>query len=146
MLTMEQQGDLVRQLSEWADTPRRDCLRALQHCLWDLERAKAYLREPQPRPAEMQSELLELMVKAGRRCAHDLAHAASLIGMQEPPRELVDELNRRAEEWRAVFYPDGGPKNYRARLHDKIEQLQDRVDELEKLCVEHGIDTGKDVF
>ncbi len=97
-------------------------------------------------PPQAQRELLELMVKAGRRCAHDLAHAVSLIGMREPPRELAVEFHRRAQQWREVFYPDDGPKNYRARLHAEIERLQDRVDELEKLCAEHGIDTGKDVF
>ncbi|MFK4705933.1 hypothetical protein ABIC83_002772 [Roseateles asaccharophilus] len=81
-------------------------------------------------------ETLELTVKAGRRCAHDLDHAADEIRDAEQ-REF---FRQRARMWLAIFYPDKGPKNYRAELHLTISRLEGQVARLRSLCDEHGID------
>ena len=82
------------------------------------------------------TELLELIVKAGRRCAHDLTHAVDSI----PDPVLRTAMRNRAEMWHAIFYPDNGPKDYRSQLHRDISRLEGQVARLKRLCEEHGID------
>ena len=69
---------------------------------------------------ESQRELLELMIKVGRRCAHDLAHAADDI--KDPKWHKI--YRERSDAYLAIFYPDSGPKNYRAKLHEEIDKLE----------------------
>lgn len=97
-------------------------------------------------PAQMQAALLELVIRSARRCAHDLDHAASLLFMSQPPRELAEALHSRAQHWRQVFYPLNGPKDYRDRLNAEIDGLTARIKQLEALCDQHGIDCDKDIF
>ncbi len=91
-------------------------------------------------PQDAQSELLELITKAARRCAYDLRHAANTIRNNDDACKMYDD---RAEMWLSVFNPDNGPKNYRAGLHDEIWNLESRVAELEKLCEKNGIHYDK---
>lgn len=91
------------------------------------------------------AEINRLLVKAGRRCAYDLAHAASSIRTDEP---FVGSLTAgqfyhdRSKMWEDVFNPADDGKNYRDRLHMEIWNLEMKVERLEKLCKEHGIETS----
>lgn len=82
-----------------------------------------------PTPERIQHEQIELIVKAGRRCAHDLMHAASYIAAEEEQGLFHDQ----AHYWLTVFYPGGDGKDYRTRLHHEIERLHG-------LCLKNGID------
>jgi hypothetical protein len=75
-----------------------------------------------PTPERIERELFELTVKAGRRCAHDFEHCSEDIG-RVSPYMTSSEWNARAREWLRIFYPGGGPKDYRARLHYEIDRL-----------------------
>lgn len=95
-------------------------------------------------PEKFCQEQLELITKAGRRCAYDLLHAASCI-RNEREAKIFHE---RAYMWLNVFNPGDDGKNYRHRLHREIEILEDHVAELQQLCAKHGIDhtkTGPDI-
>lgn len=102
-----------------------------------IDKALFWLRAAlAPQPIEGQAELLRLMVKAGRRCAHDLAHAADDVS----DRESAAMWRERARMWIGLFYPDGGPKDYRDELHRDIARARAEAQRLRALCIEHGID------
>lgn len=90
------------------------------------------------------AEINHLPIKAGRRCSYDLAHAASTIGFDKP---FIGGLNasqfyhERAQMWEGAFNPGDDGKNYRDRLHMEIWNLEMKVERLEQLCKEHGIET-----
>ena len=87
-----------------------------------------------PVPERVNREQLELVVKAGRRCAHDLAHAASDVVYSPYPKDERSKFwAERARHWEEVFYPGDDGKNYRSRLHREIARL-------EQLCRDNGID------
>lgn len=89
-------------------------------------------------PEQANSELLELVIKAGRRCAYDLQHASDDI-----PGNQGGILRDRADMWLRIFDPAHGPKDYRSRLHTTITELEMRVQGLLELCHKVGIDCGK---
>jgi hypothetical protein len=72
----------------------------------------------------IKTELLELMIKAGRRVMHDFEHAVNEIPKNNPFREDFLESVR---GWHTVFYPDRGPKNYRSELHHTIIRLENTM-------------------
>lgn len=78
---------------------------------------------------------VELIYKAARRCAHDLAHAASYIQQKEEQQEF----HARAQMWLQTFYLDGSGKNYRHRLHTEINELSAYADRLEARLEENGL-------
>lgn len=80
-------------------------------------------------------EQVELITKAARRCAHDLAHAASYI----EDAEVSKDISARAQMWRSTFYPAGDTKNYRHQLHHQIDERDRYIDKLEAMLVEAGI-------
>lgn len=80
-------------------------------------------------------QTLELIVKAGRRCAYDLAHAAD----QLPDKRSRELYEQRARMWQDIFNPAHGPKDYRHDLHREIAKLESEVYRLKSLCTEHGI-------
>lgn len=80
-------------------------------------------------------EQVELITKAGRRCAHDLLHAASFIYL-EPEHT---EFRERAHMWLECFYPGRDGKNYRQRLHQQIAERDTYIEKLEALLAEAGI-------
>lgn len=82
-------------------------------------------------------EMLTLLILAGRRVTHDLGHAISDL---RPDSFLTDRLHAKHEHWMKVFYPDDGSKNYRSRLHYELNDAYARIEQLEKLCREKGID------
>ena len=83
---------------------------------------------------EYHKELLELMVKAGRRCAYDLRHAADHIS----DKELAEIFSDSADYWLTIFNPAQGPKDYRTRMHHEIYTLEMLVNRLSNLALEHG--------
>ncbi len=85
-------------------------------------------------------EQLELTTKAARRCAHDLQHCASDVWHCLDRNKQCEFWHERAQFWQSVFYPDRGPKNYRAKLHTEIDDLYCQLERLRKLLAEHGID------
>lgn len=98
-----------------------------------------------PTPERVDRELYELLLKAARRCNHDLAHAADDIMMSVRDRKEAAEMwNERANMWHGIFYPDNGPKDYRSSMHREIWQLESTVKRLYAVLDEHGIADPKD--
>ncbi|MDS1141764.1 hypothetical protein RE432_15085 [Pusillimonas sp. SM2304] len=89
-------------------------------------------------PEGAQRELMELIVKAGRRCAYDLAHAADWL--PDPGSQAT--YRARAKMWINIFDPANGPKDYRHRLHQEIFMLERRIERLKALCIKHGVDAN----
>ena len=99
-------------------------------------------------------ELLEqytLVLKAARRSAYDLRHAAINLHMadsfdKEELREYALRYEERAEHWLDIFAPDGG-KDYRHNLHQEIWKAENKVTKLIQLCKDNGVEVpyGYDV-
>lgn len=90
-------------------------------------------------------EQLSLIVKAARRCAYDLRHAADMIPFEDTFSKVFRD---RADHWLTVFNPADDGKNYRHRLHYDILDLESEVERLKKLCEAHGIshiDVNRDI-
>lgn len=84
---------------------------------------------------EDQAELLEIIVKAARRCAYDLEHAADQI----IDRKQSDMYHERAKMWQVIFNPANGPKDYRNSLHKEIWVKDMHIRKLKELCKKHNI-------
>ena len=69
-------------------------------------------------PQEIQAELMELTLKAGRRLMHDFAHL-----LNEVDADTSKIYRERLKVWKSIFYADNGNKNYRAELHHDISHL-----------------------
>jgi hypothetical protein len=80
-----------------------------------------------------------LLIKAARRCAHDLAHAADCIDRNGNWAEFNKIFRKNAEMWLGIFNPTG-PKDYRHRLHHEIHSLEFRVERLREFCEKNGLD------
>jgi hypothetical protein len=78
------------------------------------------------------------LVKAGRRCAYDLKHAADEI---DSPI-YRERMRERAELWLKVFNPANDSKNYRHYLHHVIFELENQISKLETRCKENNIDVS----
>lgn len=92
-------------------------------------------------PEQIHRELFELIIKAGRRCAHDLEHAATDVLLASSDRKKASDLwHERAKMWQKIFYADGGPKDYRHRLHSDIFILEEKVRALRKQLLTAGIE------
>jgi len=85
-------------------------------------------------PQQIQAELLELITKAGRRCAYDLRHAADLCA----DRAVGEEFRERADMWLKIFNPANGPKDYRNKFHHEIYALERRLHQMAELAKKHG--------
>lgn len=85
-------------------------------------------------------ELNELLIMAGRSVTHDLDHVVGTLEMEVDDTFLTDLMYDRLKVWKAVFYPDKGPKNYRSELHKELFDLEREVGRLERLCKEHDIE------
>lgn len=90
---------------------------------------------------QIQKEMLELCIKAGRRLMHDYQHM-----LNEVPDDnyFKKEYRERGNMWKDIFYPDDGMKNYRTRLHQVIMNLEFDLDRAKRLLKEHGIDPNPD--
>ncbi len=90
---------------------------------------------------EIQREMLELAIKAGRRMMHDFDH---MLNEVPDDNEWKKEYRERGRHWRSIFYPDDGMKNYRSELHKEIARLGNRLSVAHKLLIEHKIDPNPD--
>jgi hypothetical protein len=86
---------------------------------------------------KFQKEMLDLMIKAGRRLMHDFDHMLDEIPSDNIFRE---EYKERAAMWRTIFYPDNGAKNYRSELLQTIMDLESKLDRANNALLKHGID------
>jgi hypothetical protein len=97
-------------------------------------------------------ELNRLLVKAGRRCAYDLKHAASSIHCASLGENKAARLERGSKDssfyhdrsyyWLGVFNPADDGKSYRDKLHHSIWDLESKIEEYKKLLKAHGIEDG----
>ena len=70
-------------------------------------------------------EQYTLVLKAARRCAYDLGHAAS----ECKDRDMGKLYHARHNMWLEIFSPTGG-KDYRHDLHRQIAQLEREIEDL----------------
>lgn len=88
-------------------------------------------------------EQYTLVLKAARRCAYDMDHAATTIWRlgrdKGDTRGDCEFYSERSREWLKIFSPTGG-KDYRHRLHDDIRHLEYEIERLKKVCEENGVD------
>lgn len=94
-------------------------------------------------------ELNEMLIKFGRRVTHDLDHSLSRgsihsLHSNDLDSYLVDRLRDRCAQWKAIFYPVFGAKDYRSRIHNENEKLSKEVARLKMLCEQNGIDHSND--
>ena len=80
-----------------------------------------------------------LVLKAARRCAYDLRHAAD--GVKDTEEAKI--YHERAYMWQEIFSPTGG-KDYRHRMHQEIFSLECDVARLMKILKENGIEAEKE--
>ena len=96
-------------------------------------------------------DINRLITKAGRRCAHDLAHACSDVWtLSKQVEHLGGELDWRSKQgevwrersimWLEIFDHADGGKNYRDNLHIEINRLDTLVNKYTKWFEEQGID------
>ena len=97
-----------------------------------------YQKEENYTPQDAQNEYIEILVKAGRRCAYDLRHAADEIASPIYRTKMYE----RADLWLKVFNPADDHKNYRHHLHDVIGELERQIDKLVARCAEHNVDVS----
>lgn len=81
---------------------------------------------------EILKELLELSIKAGRRMMHDFDH---MLNEVPDDNDYKKEYRERGKHWQTIFYPDDGMKNYRARLHYTIAELDRTVVKLKQQII-----------
>lgn len=89
-----------------------------------------------PTPERLSRDLYDLVLKSARRCAHDLDHCASDIGVSSPYMTAA-QWHDHARVWLRVFYPDGGPKDYMARI---CREYETALNKLTALCRKNGVD------
>lgn len=77
-------------------------------------------------PFQYLSGIHDLLLKAARRCAYDLSHAASEISVTGGDSTLFYE---RAQMWQRTFSPDG-LKLYHSELSNKIQMLERELHDL----------------
>ena len=85
-------------------------------------------------------EQYTLVLKAARRCAYDLRHAAS--GVKDEGESKI--YHDRAYMWQEIFSPTGG-KDYRHRMHGEIRQLESEISRLLKVLKDNGIEETKHI-
>ena len=95
-----------------------------------------FWKRAEPTPQGAMTELLELTVKAARRCAYDLAHAADMV-KDDHFRPIYRD---RARHWLKVFNPADGPKDYRARLHYELDMKDMEIERLKSQLMRAGVE------
>ena len=90
----------------------------------------------------VQKEMLELSIKAGRRMMHDFKHM-----LREVPNDNMfkKDFEERAEIWESIFYPDDGMKNYRSELHLTITRLEVKLSSAHQKLKNLGVDPDGDL-
>lgn len=94
------------------------------------------MKEEDYTPEQAQAEMIELLTKAGRRCAYDLKHAADYMTGDVEFQKIMRD---RADHFLSVFNPGNDQKNYRTRLHGIILNLENEVAKLKEVCRKYNI-------
>lgn len=108
------------------------------------------------RTNEEYREINRLIMKAGRRCAYDLKHAAQAMGYLSQRLKdagLADDwrcaeyerYSQRASMWQGIFNPGDDGKNYRDRLHHTIRDLENQIEKYQELLAKHGIPNHREI-
>jgi hypothetical protein len=89
---------------------------------------------------QFQKEMLDLMIKAGRRLMHDFDHM-----LREIPADNIfkEDYEERAAMWRTIFYPDNGAKNYRSEMHQTIMNLEFELERAKTVLEKHNLDINE---
>jgi hypothetical protein len=84
----------------------------------------------------------EMLIKAGRRCAYDLAHAASYISTQGDPTDtsFYEIFQERSDHWKGVFNPTNVGKDYYNAAQVEHARLEREIVRLKQVCQAAGID------
>lgn len=85
-------------------------------------------------------QLLDIHIKAGRRCAYDLDHASGCIPYKENDMFGQEFWHERSKYWISVFNPGNDGKNYQSMLHNQMDKLERRIEELEEFIKEKGLE------
>ncbi len=85
-------------------------------------------------------ETLELTIRAARRCAYDLGHAADLIALGRMNEEMATLFRERSKHYIGLFQSGNSMKDYRHRLHDEINEHESTIERLRAVLAEHKID------
>lgn len=97
------------------------------------------MANPEDAAFEELMEAHNILIRAARRCAYDLRHAAALID-KDHWSDLKQHLRRNAEHWVALFQSGNSVKDYQIQLHHEIEIRDRKILELKNLLRENGID------
>ena len=89
------------------------------------------------------AEQYTITLKAARRCAYDLSHCAGDLSMEASNNNTTPmfDYGDFARQWQEIFTPTGG-KDYRNRLHHKIDSLELEISRLHRLCKANDIDSA----
>jgi hypothetical protein len=88
-----------------------------------------FSRFPQKLTANGLRDLLEVAVKSGRRCAHDMVHCASYLNTSEGAKTF----HLRAHTWSKMFYPGDSTKSYWTAYHNRIMKNDNEISRLKRL-------------
>ncbi|MEG0868723.1 MAG: hypothetical protein RSD49_17510 [Hafnia sp.] len=80
------------------------------------------------------ADLLEIAIKSGRRCAHDMAHCESYMDTNV----MSSKIGRQACAWRNVFYSSQETKSYLNKHHRRIMKNSVEISRLTRLLEKHG--------
>lgn len=103
--------------------------------------ASAAPSAPLPAVPEELVELHDVLLKAARRCAYDLSHALDMVTLPEADEtQLLPAMRARCNLWIDIFAGADGLKDYRNRLHRRIEELEWDLLQAETALKKHGIE------
>ncbi len=79
----------------------------------------------------------DLLIRAARRCAYDLGHAASDV--KDP---IFSQMYHDAHyHWLDIFEKGGeGGKHYRHRLHGEISRLEFQIKKIREILKENNLE------
>lgn len=81
-------------------------------------------------------EILELTIRAARRCAYDLKHAAEMV----KDKYFTDIFRDNAQHYVKLFQSGNECKDYRHRLHRTISEHEITIERLRKVLEENKIE------
>lgn len=80
------------------------------------------------------ADLLEIAIKAGRRCTHDMAHCVSYLESDA----VRSHAQAQSSAWRNVFYSSQENKMYLNKHHRQIMTHDMEISRLTRLLEKHG--------
>lgn len=80
----------------------------------------------------------EVLVRLARRCAYDFSHACDFVEMPKYLRDI--DYPGRARMWVRLFAKGNPGKDYRIQTVQRLEQAEDAVRTLVKLCQANDVE------